>query len=182
MAKDETLEVLQARIKDDMRRAQEMVRAAAKTQYASAKNLLANYAEHWTDTQRDMLARFLGTPTAKTTKATKATKSTRTGQPAKAASARKGVKVPPKYQLPSGETWAGRGKMKAAFVAYAKQHGIDMDKRTKGGKDFPLFNAGAAKTTKPVAAPKATRTPAARKSTKKAAKKVARKTAGKKSA
>lgn len=167
MAKDESLEVLQARIKDDMRRAQEMLRAAAKDQYASAKKLLANYAEHWTDAQRDMLSRFLGAPAAKTSKPKKR---------AKSANVLKGVKIPPKYQLPTGETWAGRGKMKTAFVSYAKKHGIDMDKRTKGGKDFPAFNAGNAP---PAKAAKRSSKPAARKTAAKARKQPAKRTAKK---
>lgn len=176
MAKDESLEILQARIKEDMRRAQEMLKAAAKEQYASAKKLVANYAEHWTDAQRDLLSRFLGPQQAKSPKATKR---------AKRANTLRGVKIPPKYQLPSGETWAGRGKMKTAFVAYADKHGIDMDRRTQGGKDFPLYKAPgvkAAKTAKPAKPAKTTKSaakPAARKSTAKAGSKPAKRAARK---
>ncbi len=163
MAKDESLEVLQARIKEDMRSAQVLLKAAAKERFSSAKKLMANYAEHWTDAQRGMLARFLGTPPeAKPAKARKR---------AKSANPLKGVKVPPKYQLPSGETWAGRGKMKTAFVAYAEKHGIDMQKRNAGGKDFPLYKGAVAKPTKSA---RVVKKPAAKKAAASGGKKTAK--------
>ena len=61
-------------------------------------------------------------------------------------SAMKGVKVPPKYQGPGGETWAGRGATPRWLTALIKEgHSIEeFSVASEGGKSAPA----AAKTPK----------------------------------
>jgi DNA-binding protein H-NS len=50
-------------------------------------------------------------------------------------SAMKGIKVPPKYRGPDGETWAGRGAMPRWLAALVKQgHSVEKFAIAKSGK------------------------------------------------
>ena len=101
--------------------------------------------------------------------------------PKSAAGSRKGRKlgkVAPKYRLPTGETWAGRGLTPKAFAAWAKSaEGKAWAQANPGSKFPPAIGAtkAPAKATKKVA--KAVKKPAkqvAKKAGKKATKKVAK--------
>ncbi len=118
--------------------------------------VLQKYAKVLSPAQRRQVARLIGeTIDAKPARAPKAAAVSRKG--------RKLGKVAPKYRLPTGKTWAGRGLTPKAFAAWAK---------SAEGKAWAQANPGA----KFPPASGATKAPA--KAAKKAAK-VARKVTGK---
>lgn len=88
----------------------------------AAIETLAKFAAVLTPAQRRKVAGLVaddGVPAAKATK--KATKK------------RAGAKVPPKYRLPTGEEWTGRGRTPKAFVSWP---------RTKAGREWARENPG----------------------------------------
>jgi len=136
--------------------------------------VLQKYAKVLSPAQRRQVAKLIGetldNPPARAPKA--------------AAVSRKGRKlgkVAPKYRLPTGETWAGRGLTPKAFATWAKSVDGKAWAQANPGAKFPPASGATkapAKATKKVAkaAKKATA-----KAVKKPAKKVAKK-AGKKAA
>lgn len=120
--------------------------------------ILETYASVLTDVQRRKVAKIIGEVVAPAV-----------GRPAKKASkVKKGGKVPPKYQLATGEAWTGRGRTPLAFVAWSEAH---------PGKDYPAAPGAA-----PAKVKKAGKKVASNAPSKKAGKKVvkkARKTAKK---
>jgi hypothetical protein len=173
MAKQmETAEQIERRVKEDTKKLFEMKRTAAKENFSSAINLITSHAKHWTDAQRERIARLIqsgDSPSAKKP-------SNKAGKKAvkKKSNSLKGRVVPDKYQIPGEKPWKGRGRMPLVYIAYAKKHGITEDTRKSGKKDFPLLSAA---TTPKAPAKKAQKTPA-----KKAGKKSARKAVKKKAA
>lgn len=118
--------------------------------------VLQKFAKVLSPSQRRQVAKLIGeTLEDKPARATKAATASRKG--------RKLGKVAPKYRLPTGETWAGRGLTPKAFAAWAK---------SAEGKAWAQANPGA----KFPPASGATKTPAkATKKVAKGAKKAARK-------
>lgn len=134
--------------------------------------VLQKYAKVLSPAQRRQVAKLIGeTIDTKPTRAPKAASVTRKG--------RKLGKVAPKYRLPSGETWAGRGLAPKVFTAWAKSADGKAWAQANPGAKFPPASGATkapAKATKKVAKTKATG-----KAVKKPATKVAKK-AGKKAA
>lgn len=134
--------------------------------------VLQKYAKVLSPAQRRQVAKLIGeTLDDKPARAPKAALVSRKG--------RKLGKVAPKYRLPTGETWAGRGLTPKAFAAWAKSAEGKAWAQANPGSKFPPASGATktpAKATEKVAkgAKKA-----ARKAVKKPAKKVAKK-AGKK--
>lgn len=131
--------------------------------------VLQKFAKVLSPAQRRQVAKLIGeTLDGNPARAPKAAPASRKG--------RKLGKVAPKYRLPTGETWAGRGLTPKAFAAWAKSaEGKAWAQANPGAKFPPASGAmkAPAKAAKKVAkgAKKATR-----KAVKKPAKKVAKKT------
>lgn len=133
--------------------------------------VLQKYAKVLSPAQRRQVAKLTGeTIDAKPARATEAAPGPRKG--------RKLGKVAPKYRLPTGETWAGRGLAPKAFTAWAKSAEGKAWAQANPGAKFPLAGGtvkkapakAAKKTGKPVkkAARKAAKKAVARKASKKA--------------
>ena len=131
--------------------------------------VLQKFAKVLSPSQRRQVAKLIGeTLDDKPARASKAAPASRKG--------RKLGKVAPKYRLPTGETWAGRGLTPKAFAAWAKSAEGKAWAQANPGSKFPPASRATktpAKATKKVAkaAKKATG-----KAVKKPAKKVAKKT------
>ncbi|NWF32316.1 H-NS histone family protein [Stenotrophomonas sp. SAM-B] len=133
--------------------------------------VLQKYAKVLSPAQRRQVAKLIGeTIDAKPARAAEAAPGPRKG--------RKLGKVAPKYRLPTGETWAGRGLAPKAFTAWAKSAEGKAWAQANPGAKFPLAGGtvkkapakAAKKTGKPVkkAARKAAKKAVARKASKKA--------------
>ena len=131
--------------------------------------VLQKFAKVLSPAQRRQVAKLIGeTLDDKPARAPKAAPASRKG--------RKLGKVAPKYRLPTGETWAGRGLTPKAFAAWAKSAEGKAWAQANPGSKFPPASRATktpAKATDKVAkaAKKATG-----KAVKKPAKKVAKKT------
>ena len=131
--------------------------------------VLQKFAKVLSPAQRRQVAKLIGeTLDDKPARAPKAAPASRKG--------RKLGKVAPKYRLPTGETWAGRGLTPKAFAAWAKSAEGKAWAQANPGSKFPAADGARktpAKATQKVAkaAKKATG-----KAVKKPAKKVAKKT------
>lgn len=135
--------------------------------------ILRRYAKVLSPAQRRQVARLIGEATdAKATRA-KAVTGTREG--------RKLGKVAPKYRLPSGESWAGRGLTPKTFTAWAKSAEGKAWAQANPGAKFPPAS-GTVKKAPAKAVKKAGKVAkkVARKAVKKPANKSAAKTATKK--
>lgn len=133
--------------------------------------VLQKFAKVLSPAQRRQVAKLIGeTLDDKLARAPKAAPASRKG--------RKLGKVAPKYRLPTGETWAGRGLTPKAFAAWAKSAEGKAWAQANPGSKFPPAS-GAVKKAPAKAVKKAAK--AAKKTVKKPAKKVAKK-AGKKAA
>lgn len=131
--------------------------------------VLQKYAKVLSPAQRRQVAKLIGeTLDEKPARAPKAAPAARKG--------RKLGKVAPKYRLPTGETWAGRGLTPKAFAAWAKSAEGKAWARANPGSKFPSAD-GAVKKAPTKAVKKASKTAkkAARKVVKKPAKKAAKK-------
>ncbi|QNR96651.1 H-NS histone family protein [Stenotrophomonas sp. 169] len=87
--------------------------------------------------------------------------------------------VAPKYRLPTGETWTGRGLSPKVFTAWAKSGEGRAWAKAHPDAKFPAAEGAGTSTAKPAkkttkAAKKVVKKPAKRASTKKAAKKATR--------
>ncbi|HEL3174288.1 TPA: H-NS histone family protein [Stenotrophomonas maltophilia] len=137
--------------------------------------VLQKYAKVLSPAQRRQVAKLIGeTIDAKPVRAAKAAAGPLKG--------RKLGKVAPKYRLPTGETWAGRGLAPKAFTVWAKSAEGKAWAQANPGSKFPSADgtvkkapAKAAKTAgKPVkkaarkAVKKPTKKPVAKKASKKA--------------
>lgn len=127
--------------------------------------VLQEYAKVLSPAQRRQVAKLIGESIdAQPARAPKAT----TG----ALKGRKLGKVAPKYRLPSGETWAGRGLTPKTFSAWAKSADGKAWAKANPGAKFPAANGAVTKS--PTKAVKKVTT-AVKKSVKKAAKKAVKK-------
>lgn len=122
--------------------------------------VLQRYASVLTPAQRRKVAKILGDAVD-------------TGAPAKASASadpkrpRKKIgRVLPKYRLPTGETWTGRGRTPTAFVAWEKGAEGKAWRKANEGMRFPAIADAAAKKRAKAASSKSPKT---------AAKKVAKK-------
>ncbi len=92
--------------------------------------VLQKYAKVLSPAQRRQVAKLIGdTIDAKPTRAAKAAAGPHKG--------RKLGKVAPKYRLPTGETWAGRGLAPKAFTAWAKSAEGKAWAQANPGSKFP---------------------------------------------
>jgi len=165
-----TLQSINAEIKQ--LEAQRKLVEKRDSEVPKALAVLQKYAKVLSPAQRRQVAKLIGeTLDTKPARAPKPVSATRKG--------RKLGKVAPKYRLPTGETWAGRGLTPKAFAAWAKSAEGKAWARANPGSKFPPASGATkapAKAIKKVAkgAKKATG-----RAVKKPAKKVAKK-AGKK--
>lgn len=128
--------------------------------------VLQKYAKVLSPAQRRQVAKIIGeTLDNKPERADKAAPTSRKG--------RKLGKVAPKYRLPTGETWAGRGLTPKAFATWAKSADGKAWAQANPGSKFPSAD-GAVKSAPAKAAKKAAK--ATKKSVKRPAKKVAKRT------
>jgi len=103
-----------------------------------ALEVLQTYAKVLTPAQRRQVAKLLGESIdAKAERAPKAA----TG----ALKGRKLGKVAPKYRLPGGETWAGRGLTPTSFAAWAKSADGKAWAKANPGAKFPAANGAVTK-------------------------------------
>lgn len=139
--------------------------------------ILQTYAQVLTPAQRRQVARIMG-DTVDQAAAPRA---------AKKAKRKSGGKVAAKYQLPSGDTWTGRGRTSTAFQAWANSAEGKAWRKANPGQQFPAA-AGSMAANKPVkkagkkaakAAKAAKNAPARKRAAKKAVKKITRKAAKK---
>lgn len=156
-----TLQSIDAEIKQ--LEAQKKLVEKRDSEVPKAIEILQRYAKVLTPAQRRKLAKISGSELG--AEAAKA--------PARTSRARKGGRVAPKYRLPTGETWTGRGRTPVAFVAWEKgAEGKAWRKANEGGR-FPAIDGAPAKPSARTASTKASRG-AAGKTAKKAAKKTSR--------
>lgn len=147
---DTTIQSLNAQIRQ--LEARKKLVAKRDSEMPKALAVLAKYASVLTPAQRNKVARIIGDTVSTPAKASKQ------GRPAAKAAA--------KFQLPSGETWSGRGRPKKEFSEWAaSEEGIAWA-QANPGSTFPPATGGTT----------------ARKTTKKAAKKASKKAAVKKAA
>ncbi|WP_394540219.1 H-NS histone family protein [Lysobacter enzymogenes] len=135
-----------------------------------AIEVLQRYARVLTPAQRRKLAKIFGSELGVET----------ANVPARAARARKIGRVAPKYRLPTGETWTGRGRTPVAFAAWEKGAEGKAWRKANEGARFPAIDGTPVKAPASTATTKASRG-AAKKTGKKAAQKAtrpAKKTAG----
>ncbi|BAV95734.1 MULTISPECIES: H-NS family nucleoid-associated regulatory protein [Bacteria] len=163
-----TLQSIDAEIKQ--LEAQKKLVEKRDSEVPKAIEVLQRYARVLTPAQRRKLAKISGSELdAEAAKA-----------PARASRARKIGRVAPKYRLPTGDTWTGRGRTPIAFAAWEKGAEGKAWRKTNKGERFPAIDEVSARSSASAASTKASRG-AAKKIGKKATKKVARpakKTAG----
>lgn len=128
-----------------------------------AIDTLAKYADVLTPAQRRKVAKLIASDGAEAPASKQARKAGK-----KAAKKTGTKKVAPKFQLPTGELWTGRGRMPKVFATWA---------RSRAGREWAKENPEA-KFPAPGGAPAAATAPV-KKATKKAAKKVVKKGAKK---
>ncbi|GAB3052737.1 H-NS family nucleoid-associated regulatory protein [Stenotrophomonas tumulicola] len=175
-----TLKLLNAEIK--LLEARKKLVEKRDGEVPKALAVLQNYAKVLTEAQRRKVAQIIGLASdgaASTAHAARTPKAARS--PLKG---RKLGKVVAKYQLPSGETWAGRGLTPRVFTAWAKSAQGKAWIAANPGERFPAAGAAAkapAKATRKAGkvVKKAAKKPAARKAAKKAVKKAVRKVSSK---
>lgn len=130
--------------------------------------VLQKFAKVLSPAQRRQVAKLIGeTLDGNPARAPKAAPASRKG--------RKLGKVAPKYRLPTGETWAGRGLTPKAFATWAKSADGKAWAQANPGSKFPSAN-GAVKNAPAKAAQKAVKaTKKVAKGVKKATRKVQKK-------
>ncbi|BBQ13552.1 H-NS histone family protein [Stenotrophomonas maltophilia] len=172
-----TLKSLDAEIK--LLEAQKKLVEKRDGEVPKALAVIQKYAKVLTAAQRRQLAKLVGEDASIVPAAgPKAARTSLKG--------RKLGKVAPKYRLPSGETWTGRGLMPKVFAAWLKSPEGKAWAGNGSGERFPPASAGQAqaKTLKRVKGKvgdkptKTARKKAAGKVAKKVVKKAARKPAG----
>ncbi len=131
--------------------------------------VLQKFAKVLSPAQRRQVAKIIGeTLDNKPERAAKAAPTSRKG--------RKLGKVAPKYRLPTGETWAGRGLTPKVFATWAKSADGKAWAQANPGSKFPSADGAVRKApTKAVKKASKTAKKAARKVVKKPAKKAAKK-------
>lgn len=137
-------------------------RDAAKGKFPEVIATLNDYAKHFSESQKRRIVASLGLDDASAAPAKRTTKAT----------SDKGSKttIAPKYILPDGTTWAGRGQTHKAFAAWA---------RTAEGRQWRKDNPSEKWPSNPEAP---VGTTVAKKAIKKASKKAAKKTTAKRPA
>lgn len=165
-----TLKSLNAEIKQ--LEAQKKLVEKRDSEVPKALALLQHYAKVLTSAQRRQVAKILG--------------ETVEAQPGRTAVTPKGPlkgrklgSVAPKYRLPTGETWTGRGLSPKVFTAWAKSAEGRTWAKAHPDSKFPPAEGSVKSATKPTkkaakAAKKVVKKPTKRASAKKAAKKATR--------
>lgn len=134
------------------------------TEVPKALAVLKRYAKVLSPAQRKQVAKIIGEAVGDSPRATP--------QP-RAKKARVLGKVPPKYRLPTGETWAGRGLAPKAFVTWAKSAEGKVWTKANPEAKYPPAGRAPAKSAQKVVQK------TARKGIKKGSKRVAKKAAKK---
>lgn len=152
-------------------------REAAKGKFPEVMATLNDYAKHFSESQKRRIVASLGLDDV-------AAAPTKRGGKGKGSAGT----VPPKFMLPDGTTWAGRGVVHKAFAAWERSaEGRQWRKDNPGEKwprnpNAPAGSTVAKKASKKSAKKTTAKRPAAKKTAKKAAKKSVRKKATKKAA
>lgn len=162
-------------------------RDAAKGKFPEVMATLNDYAKHFSESQKRRIVASLGLDDVAIAPAKRGAKSAAAGTGKGSAGT-----VPPKFMLPDGTTWAGRGQVHKAFAAWGRSAEGRQWRKDNPGQKWPSNpNAPAGSTVAKKAAKKASKKPAkkttakrpaAKKTTKKAVKKSVRKKAVKKAA
>ncbi|WP_081974626.1 H-NS family nucleoid-associated regulatory protein [Novilysobacter arseniciresistens] len=145
----------------------ETVGQQARASFEQIKEILDTYMRFLTQAQRNSLMGMLQAKGAVAPKST-ATKT----------NAGKKFKVEPKYQLPTGETWTGRGQGHKAFIAWSATPEGKAWHKANPDEKYPAYPfGGASKPAKAAkkAAKKASKASKATKGVKRAAKGPAKK-------
>jgi len=138
--------------------------------------ILHTYAQVLTPAQRRQVARIMGDTVEQGAAPRKATKATRKSKKSTG-------KVAPKYQLPTGELWTGRGRTPLAYGAWSKSAEGKAWQKANPDQLYPPA-PGATAANKPVkkavkkaakAAKPAKKAPARKKAVKKTTRKAAKK-------
>ncbi|MFZ7095495.1 histone-like nucleoid-structuring protein [Luteimonas dalianensis] len=165
-------------------------RDAAKGKFPEVMATLNDYAKHFSESQKRRIVASLGLDDVA------AAPTKRGGKAAAGKGKGSAGTVPPKFMLPDGTTWAGRGQIHKAFAAWGRSAEGRQWRKDNPGEKWPSNpNAPAGNTVAKKAAKKATKKPAkkttakrpaakktAKKAVKKAVKKSVRKKATKKAA
>lgn len=174
-----TLQSIQAEIKQLEERKKLVEKRDADVPKALA--ILHTYAQVLTPAQRRQVARIMGDTVDQAAAPRAAKEANKTAKKSTG-------KVAPKYQLPTGELWTGRGRMPLAFVAWAKSTEGKAWRKANPDQQWPPAPGSATAANKPVkkaakkaakAAKPAKKAPSGKKGAKKAVKKIARKAAKK---
>lgn len=136
------------------------------TEVPKAMGVLKRYAKVLSPAQRRQVAKIIGDATDDAPRAAR--------KPRAAKKARVLGKVPPKYRLPTGETWTGRGLAPKAFAAWTKSANGKAWTKAHPEAKYPPAGRAPAKALTPKASKKATRKTVKR-SGKRTAKKAAKK-------
>lgn len=171
-----TLKLLNAEIK--LLEAQKKLVEKRDSEVPKALAVLQNYAKVLTEAQRRKVAQIIGLASDGTASGSRAAKMPKAARsPLKG---RKLGKVVAKYQLPTGETWAGRGLTPRVFTAWAKSVQGRAWIAANPGERYPPAG-GAAKAPAKAAkkagkvTKKAAKKPTAKKTVKKAVRKLPKK-------
>lgn len=110
----------QAALAEAARALDELDKAEASKVYEKVVELIGQSGEYFTLAQRNHIVRLV--------------KPDGSIKPAA-----KGGVVPPKYQLDTGETWAGRGKTSAALTKWAASAEGKKWRKENPGKQYPAY-------------------------------------------
>lgn len=165
-----TLKSLNAEIKQ--LEAQKRLVEKRDSEVPKALAVLQRYAKVLTPAQRRQVGKIIGEAVEAPSRRTAAT-------PKGPMKGRKLGSVAPKYRLPTGETWTGRGLSPNVFTAWAKSGEGRAWIKAHPESKFPPAEGSVKSASKPAkkaakAAKKIVKKPAKRASTKKAAKKATR--------
>lgn len=137
----------------------------------SAISVLHKYAKVLTAAQRRQIAKIVGgddvvvSPSGRG----RASAKRKAGNP---------VKVAPKYRLPSGETWTGRGRSPRAFAAWAKSAEGKAWAKANPTMSYPLAAEDAVAPSRKRVVPKDVKKGVTKKAVKKVQRKASKKPAG----
>lgn len=105
---------------------QGLIEAEATKSHGAILSTIAKFGAHYTLKQRKDIATALGL------------KATVSGKPSEATRSA-GGEVPPKFQIPSGEHWTGRGQMKKEFGLWEKSAEGKAWRKAHPGEKWPAY-------------------------------------------
>lgn len=150
-------------------------RDAAKGKFPEVMATLNDYAKHFSESQKRRIVASLGLDDVAVAPAKRGAKSAAAGRGKGSAGT-----VAPKFMLPDGTTWAGRGVVHKAFAAWGRSAEGRQWRKDNPGQKWPSNpNAPAGSTVAKKASKKSAKKTTAKRA---GAKKAVKKTIGKKAA